>query len=244
MNYLLINFKKYWLTVCMLCLPFASVAQECKNQPSVNLQAVSSKQVSNDMVQLSWRLEIEKPDSGMAMLNVNESLKKVLSRLEKKAQVRNVVTNVQTYPVYDSKSREIQHWRGQGTLSFEISLNALKQLSRLETDAAPMVLASLRYFVSDALKEVSRAELLDLAMNEFKNKARLAAKGFDYQDYVLAQLSINDEANDLGPQPNHYRQESIMRMAAPAQTEQTSLPASGGESEMSVSIQGNVCLKP
>ncbi len=231
------------LSLLMGCAWVSSVAfaQECNNLPSVSLQAVSSEEVSNDMVLLTWRFEVEKPESGQAMQAVNESLSQALARLKTNQEVRHLITNVRTFPVYHSKNRDISHWRGQGTLSFEMALEQLKKRANIEADAAPLVLSGLNYFVSDESKEQGRAKLFGLAIQEFQNKAKLAAKGFGHSGYQLAQLSVNDETNHFDPQP-YFQQQDNMRMSAVNSYAEKSVPVSGGVSEIRVSVQGSVCL--
>lgn len=213
-------------------------AQECTDFPSVNLQAVTSEEITNDWVRLNWRVEVEKNESGVAMQSANASIEKAIAQLKGDKSIKNVKTNIQTYPVY-GKDRSIKHWRAVGSLSFESSLVDLEKKNQIEFSDG-LVLGNLEYFASPQEQEKSRARLLNQAMEEFQGKALLVAKGFNHSSYELARISVNDETRGVG-QPPMLRAMSAMQESS---MKVSDVAASGGSSSMTVSVNGEVCLKP
>lgn len=213
-------------------------AQTCTDSPSVNLQAITSKEINNDWVRLNWRVEVEKNESGAAMQSANTALNKAIAQIKSDKSIKNVRTNIQTYPVY-GKDQSIKHWRATGSLSFESSLADLEKKNQIEFSHG-LALVNLEYFASTEEREKSRARLLNQAMEEFQNKALLVAKGFNHTGYKLAQISVNDETRGGGQPPMYFNTSAVMKSSIRV----SDVEASGGSSNMTVSVNGEVCLKP
>lgn len=215
-----------------------AVAQDCADYPAVSLQAITSEEINNDWVRLNWRVEVEEDESASAMKAANGAIDKAMAKIKRDQSIKNIKTNIQTYPVY-GKDRSIKHWRAVGSLSFESSLTDLEKKNQVEFGHG-LVLANLEYFASPEEREKSRARLLNQAMEEFQGKALLVAKGFNHSGYELARISVNDETRGMG-QPPMMRAMSAMQESS---MKVSDVAASGGSSAMTVSVNGEVCLKP
>ncbi|MBU0783774.1 MAG: SIMPL domain-containing protein [Gammaproteobacteria bacterium] len=223
-------------TTLGLLAPTVAHADLCEKTPAVNLNAVSSEDVDNDMVRLNWQVQIQAGTANEAMTAINTVLEKSIRGLSGNTSISKLRNNIQTYPQY-GKDRSIQTWQGVGTLTFEMPVQALKNQKNLNV-AEGLTLNNLEYFPSDARIEQSREKLLQSAMKEFQNKASVAAKGFGKTGYTIGEVSINDENQGSPGYPRMYAASADMMAKGVEVT-----PAAGS-SRLSVSVNGRVCLKP
>lgn len=212
---------------------------ECGGAPVVNLSAVSTEEVQNDQVRLNWLVQFERSSASEAMIETNKVIASSIKSLEKNSQIRNLKNNIQTYPQY-GKDGKPRSWTAQGTLSFEMPLEALKSKGSVELEP-PMALSNVQYYVGPAKSEASREKLTEAAIAEFQAKAQAAAKGFGYKSYQLNNVSIQDERAGGGPTPVYGRMYAAQ--ADMAMSKGIEVAASGGNSNLNVSINGSVCLK-
>lgn len=219
-----------------LLLPGAAHADLCEKVPAVNLNAISSEEVHNDMVRLNWQVQIQAATANEAMNAINTVLEKSIANLSKNKDISKLKNNLQTYPQY-GENRLIQTWQGVGSLTFEMPVQALKTQKSLNV-AEGLTLSNLEYFPSDARIEQSREKLLEQAIQEFQAKATTVTKGFGKSAYTLGEVSINDENQSSPGYPRMYAAASDMRSKG------MEVAPAAGSSRLSVSVNGRVCLKP
>lgn len=92
---------------------------------------------------------------------------------------------------------------------------------------------SLRSEVSPALRERERAALTARAIADFRRRAAEAAQGFGSRSYTLHEVEIGSLSGD-GPGP--------VRMFATANG--GAAPVDPAARELSISVNGSVCIKP
>ncbi len=216
--------------------PGAAHADLCEKTPAVNLNAVSSEEVDNDMVRLNWQVQIQAATANEAMSAINSVLERSIANLSKNKDISKLKNNLQTYPQY-GENQIIQTWQGVGSLTFEMPVQALKNQKVLNV-AEGLTLSNLEYFPSDSRIEKSREKLLELAMKEFQNKAQVVTKGFGKTAYTLGEVSINDENQSSPGYPRMYAAAADMRSKG------MEVAPAAGSSRVSVSVNGRVCLKP
>ena len=224
-------------TAASLSIPNAAHADLCEKTPAVNLNAVSSEEVDNDMVRLNWQVQIQAATASEAMTAVNTVLERSIKNLGQNKDVSRLMNNIQTYPQY-GQNQVIQTWQGVGSLTFEMPVSALKTQKNLNV-AEGLTLSNLEYFPSEMRIEQSRERLLQAAMKEFQNKATVVAKGFGKTAYTLGEVSVNDEQGSGPVYPRMYAASSDRMMAKGMEV----APAAGS-SRVCVSVNGRVCLKP
>jgi uncharacterized protein YggE len=224
------------ITVSLL-IPVMAIADVCEKTPSVNINAVSSEEVDNDMVRLVWQVQTQAASANEAMNIVNTALERSINNLSKNKDISKLKNNIQTFPQY-GKDSNIQNWQGIGSLTFEMPVQALKTQKNINV-AEGMTLNNIVYFPSEIRINQSREKLLQLAIKEFQIKANAITKGFGKVGYKLGNISINDE--DQGSQnfPRMYASSAgdLMKKSVEVAT-------ASGSSKLSVSINGQVCLKP
>lgn len=219
-----------------LLAPLPAFADLCEKTPAVNLNAVSSEEVENDMVRLNWQVQIQAGTANEAMTAVNTVLEKSITNLQKNKDITKLKNNIQTYPQY-GKINMIQSWQGVGSLTFEMPVQALKNQKSLNV-AEGLTLSNMEYFPSESRIEQSREKLLQNAMKEFQNKATVAAKGFGKTGFTLGEVSISDENLGAPSYPRMYAASSS------TMSKSVEVTPAAGSSRLSVSVNGRVCLKP
>ncbi|MCQ8895964.1 SIMPL domain-containing protein [Limnobacter humi] len=212
-------------------------ADACEKQPAVNLNASASEDVINDMVRLNWTIQVQGASANEAMSAVNRALQQSVATLSANKDIQRLRNNIQTYPQY-GKQQMISTWQAVGTLSFEMNVQALNSKGALKV-ADGLVLSNLDYFPSEMQTLASRARLLDEAMKQFQSKADHVAKGFGKSAYSLGEISVNDEGG-ARPMPLMARAYA----AADSMSKSVEVTTAPGSSQVSVSINGRVCLKP
>lgn len=212
-------------------------AQACEKSPAVNLSAQAMQEVENNMVQMNWQVQVERSAAGKAMRDASNTLNEALATLKKNTNVRNLRSNVETYPRY-GKDQLVTGWVSTGSLSFEMPLAALEKNSDL---ALPenVALTNIQYFTSPDVLEKTRAVLTQQAIREFRSKASEVAKGFGQAGYSLGDVNINDQSGG-GPRPVF----ATRAYAAEAPMAKMNVPVAGGSNQVTVSVNGQVCLKP
>lgn len=240
MNKLPVNYKPFLLTSFALgglLLSDASQAQTCEKMPGVNLSAQAMQEVENNMVQMNWQVKFERNSAGKAMRDTSEVLNDALATLKRNQNIRNLRSNVETYPRY-GKDQLLTGWMSTGQLSFEMPLPALEKNSDLSLPDN-VVLTGIQYFTSPDVVEKTRAKLIKQAIGEFQGKASEVAKGFGHSAYTLGDININDQGGG-GPRPVF----ATRAFASEAPMAKMNVPVSGGTSQIAVSVNGQVCLKP
>ncbi|WP_198006804.1 SIMPL domain-containing protein [Limnobacter sp. MED105] len=218
-----------------LLAPSVAFADLCEKTPAVNLSAISSEEVDNDMVRLNWQVQIQAGTANEAMNAINTVLEKSINNLSKNKDISKLKNNIQTYPQY-GKNNVIQSWQGVGSLTLKCRCKRENPEKRECCRRAHV--SNLEYFPSENRIEQSREKLLQSAMKEFQNKANIAAKGFGKTGYTLGEVSINDE--NQGP-PSYPR---MYAASADMMSKGMEVAPAAGSSKVSVSVNGRVCLKP
>ncbi|HEX4878534.1 MAG TPA: SIMPL domain-containing protein [Limnobacter sp.] len=213
-------------------------ADLCEKTPALNLGAVSSQEIDNDMVRLNWQVQLQAPTANEAMTAVNRVLDKSIQALKSNSAIKNLRNNIQTYPQY-GKDRSIQTWQGMGTLVFEMPVKALQEQKSFALEQG-LTLGNLEYFPSEPVIEKAKSTLLLQAMKEFQNKASMAANGFGARGHTIGEVSINDEGQ-YGGGPVYPR---MMAASADMMSKGMEVATAAGASRVSVSVNGRVCLKP
>lgn len=230
-----------FVLVAGVVLSCVAQAQPCEHTPSINISANTSQEIKNDSVRLTWNSQFERANASDAMVEVNKTLDLAIRQLNKNKEVKNLTSNIQTYPQY-TQERDIKTWTSVGTLSFEMNVDALQKKNSVEIEK-PWALNGIQYFVSDKELEQGRAQLLEQTMLGFQHKAKLVAAGFGHTGYVLGDISINDQSQS-NPGPLYttraFNAASDVSMAAKGME----LATASGTSNVNVSIQGQICLKP
>lgn len=211
------------------------VAGVCPSSPMVSLNAVSKDRFPNDRISMTWTIRHESSESGRALQAVTQGVQSAVGDLKGDKRISQIRTDYQTFPQRNREGK-ISGWEAVGRIVFEMSSDQLIDGSAQLNLGKGFVLDNVQYYMSDESTDKARTQLMKEAMVEFQQKAQVATEGFGFRRYQLSDLSVNDEWQR--PQP-------VFKGRAMASMEMASdyaMPLEGGDSQMSVSVSGRICL--
>ena len=206
--------------------------------PLLTLDASARQSVPNDEMQVTLAVEREGASLGEMNEAVLSQLDAALSEAKATEGVRARLGGVTTLRNY-SRDGKPAGWRVRGEAVLESDRQrALAQLAgRL---AERMQVASVQFRLSDARRREEERRLLAQAAANFRQRAADAAKAFGFADYDIREMALDGAARPVPPRPLRAMSEAggpaARAMAAP-------VPSEGGESDVTVVVNGTVELK-
>ncbi|SMC25233.1 Predicted secreted protein [Andreprevotia lacus DSM 23236] len=211
---------------------------ETLNYNVVNLEANASREVGNDIAYATLFVELTEADPTKLADRVNQPLAQAIKIVKQVPVVQSGGTGYSTYPVYDNKTGKQQGWRGRGEL--RLSSRDFAALSRVlgqlqSANGGPgLQLADVRYGVSEQQRDQVENELIEESLKAFRQRADLIRKTMAGQSWKVVNINVN---TGPAPQPVPVMQRTFKAAAMAAD----SAPAlEGGESRVSVSVNGSV----
>lgn len=223
------------LLACMATLAWA----EELPRNVVSFDTHASREVANDTAYAT--LFVEFTDVEPARLS--EMVNQVLGAASKKARqitaIQSLSTGYSTYPLYN-KNNKPEGWRARGELrlvsrDFSAMARLIGELQQPQQGAS-LQLADVRYGVSEEARKKVENELIEEGLRSFRERAALVQKNMSSKGWRLVNVSINTQS---AHPPVLFRAAKMAEMsvvASPAAVE-------GGESSMTVSIQGRIELE-
>lgn len=200
----------------------------------VDLNAMAEIEIKNDLAGFSWQVTEESTSPNLAMQAVTATLERAVSTLKQFSAASNVRTNYQSYPI-NGNDRKVSHWRVTGTLSYELPLSQLEK-GKLPELPASLGLQRINYFLSKAKKAQYGEQLIQQAIANFQGKAKLVANALGKADVQIIRMNLQDNGYQT-PQPVMFR-----AMAADMESS-SKVVAEGGQSELTVQVNGQVCVR-
>jgi len=224
------------LRIALLCsfLSFSMLVHaEAETYNRVDFQVEAARDVTND--QLITRLSADIQDSHPA--RVAQQLNSALNGALKLAAAYNTVKassgNQRTYPVY-GKNNQITAWHGHGEIllssrDFKAAGELIMQLQ------ATLQLGAVQFSIAPATRNQIENELITEAIKAFQNRAEAIRIALGAKSGKTVHFSIN----------NSGLQQPQMMMRSSAMSD-SAIPApefAGGESHMTVQINGTIELQ-
>lgn len=209
------------------------------NYNVVNLEASSSKDVSNDMASATLFVEINNNDPAQLADKVNQTLAAAIRVSKQYGTVQSAGTGYTTYPVYNNKTSKQDGWRGRGELrltsrDFASLSKLLGQLQQPLSNGVPMQLAGIRYGVSDESRKAAEDGLITESIKAFRQRAELIQRGMDGAGWRTVNMNVNTQSFEP-PMPR-----PMMMKAAMSADNAAPPPVEGGESKVSVTVSGSI----
>lgn len=244
-----------YVCVWMTILAGPAVAQDAgpvleKGQTLVTLSAGDQKDVDQDELVASLRIELEDKDPRKLQDRINKAMKAAVDLAKKEKEVE--VTTGQYY-VYSQDvtprvkilstetEREIV-WKGSQELGLKSrdSRKVLDLLAGIQSEG--FVMNGLSYMLSAELAEAQKDMLLQGALEKIQDKAALIAKSLGKSGYDMIEVNV-DGSYMPSPVPM-LRGAMKMEMATMASDVGSAPVAEPGETTVSVSVSARVILKP
>lgn len=220
-----------WLpaTLLILGLPGGLSAADEPGSPRqtvISLDAQASRDVPNDLMRVSFFVELEDTDPVRLARDLNAAAEKAVAAARKAKDVRVQTAGYQTYPVRD-KSNRIARWRSRYDFSVESrDFDELSELTgRLQSLAQ---ISALTFSVAPDTRAKAEEALIEEAVAAFRRRAALVAKSAELGEYRIREMAVQSE----GFRPPAPRMALMAEGAAP--------PVEGGVTSITLRISGSI----
>lgn len=203
----------------------------------VSFDAHASRQVDNDTAYATLFVELSDADPARLAERINQTLNAASKKARQGGVLQSLNTGYSTYPLYNKQNKP-DGWRARGELRLvSRDFPALARLiGDLQQGQQSLQLADVSYGLSDEARQKVENELIGQGLQVFRERAALVQKSMNSKSWRLVNVSINTQS---------ARPPVLMRTAKAAEMSMAAslAPIEGGESALSVSIQGRIELE-
>jgi len=219
-----------FLLTTLLLLALTGAAVPCLAATVIDLSSEASRSASNDMARATVFSESHGSNPSEVSRYVNGQIAAALKLAHAYPTVKAQSGNTSTYPTY-GKASKIEGWQMRSEIALEsndtVALSEL--LGKLQNNALG-VSALLFLPAPETRKKAENEALLD-ALAAFKSRAKLVAEALG-GSYRIKQLSLGGYRRPVTP---------LARGNAFA-TEAAAMPVESGESQISITVSGQIEL--
>lgn len=198
---------------------------------TIDLSAEASRPAANDLARATVFAEATSASPGESARKVNTMVAEAVSTAKGYSRVKVQTAGTHTYPVY-AKGGKIESWRMRSDITLESSdTAALSELvGKLQ---ANLGVSNVSLQPSPETRKKAESEATLEAIAAFRARAKLIADALG-KPYRIKHLSLGGQ---------QYRPPVPMMRAAPmAAMEAAPMPMEAGESQISVTISGQIEL--
>ena len=222
--------------ILLLCLAvFASpgFADDELRYNQVRLQSRQTESVSNDTMHVTLQTYAEMQDPAKLATRINQEMEWALAQTKQLQGVKVRTGSYQTWPV--TRKEVTTGWRGQQDLILESRDTQL--LSRLTGKLQDKLqIRSMSFSVSDEKRVTVENRLIDLALNAFKERARIVGDNLKANGYRIVELNVGTSTS----RPPMMHQARVASMSAGAND---AVAVEGGESDIRITVNGTIELQ-
>ncbi len=199
----------------------------------VRLQSQQTEAVSNDTMHVSMNTYAEMQDPAKLAAKINNDMEWALQQAK---QVQGVKINTGSYQTWPITRKEVTTgWRGQQDLVLESA--DTETLSRLVGQLQDRLqIKSMSFTVSDEKRAGVENRLIDAALDAFKQRAGIIGNNLKASGFRIVEINVNSSTQ----RPPMLRQ---ARMASMSMEASDAVAVEGGESDVSVTVNGTIELK-
>lgn len=205
-------------------------ADEALRYNQVHLQAQQSRSVSNDTMHVTLSTFANMRDAAELAERINRDMEWALAKASAVTGVKVSTGSYQTWPVY--RDNVMKGWRGQQSLMLEGT--DTKGLSRLAGELQEKLqIKSMNFSVSDEKRTGVENGLITMALDAFKQRARIVGDNLQATGYRVVDININTMAQR--PPIVYQARAAALEAVAP-------VAAEAGESDIRVTVNGTIEL--
>ena len=199
----------------------------------VRLQSQQTEAVSNDTMHVSMNTYAEMQDPAKLAAKINNDMEWALQQAK---QVQGVKINTGSYQTWPITRKEVTTgWRGQQDLVLESA--DTETLSRLVGQLQDRLqIKSMSFTVSDEKRTGVENRLIDAALDAFKERAGIIGNNLKASGFRIVEINVNSSTQ----RPPMLRQ---ARMASMSMEASDAVAVEGGESDVSVTVNGTIELR-
>ena len=225
--------KRLLLLLCLTVSAGTGLADDELRYNQVRLQSQQTESVSNDTMHVSMNTYAEMQDPAKLAAKINNDMEWALQQAK---QVQGVKINTGSYQTWPITRKEVTTgWRGQQDLVLESA--DTETLSRLVGQLQDRLqIKSMNFTVSDEKRAGVENRLIDAALDAFKQRAEIIGDNLKASDFRIVEINVNTSTQ----RPPMLRQ---ARMASMSMEASDAVAVEGGESDVSVTVNGTIELQ-
>lgn len=224
-----------WLIVCLLSINL--VAQDTLNYNQVDFSIHTQKSLTPDRLRVSFYSEITLKNITQIKQGINKAMQQALLVLKKYPSVKAQTKQYRINPVYE-KGRKTNKWTGKQTL--EVVIDDLSQAANIIQDLqAVLIIANSNFFLSPALYDNTKKQLLEQALSKFKQQSIALVMQLEAKDYKMVRLNIGGN----GHTPIAFNKQYASHSSIQLNKSRVPPPAlSAGQTQVKVNINATIEL--
>lgn len=229
---------KIFFAFLVLWLPLLGIAAPAapSSGTRVNLQAQSSREIANDLMQAVMSSERDDKDASRAADAVNKTLREARNIATKYPTVTVESSSYQSYPSQDRNGGAITGWRVRAELRLK-GRDFGQMTALIAVLQRQMQFNGLEFSVSPETRRVAENELIGEAVAAFRQRASVAQVALQATSYAIKELNISTQEEGM-PRP-------MMKMAAQSARDDVQVTApvvEAGTTRVSVQAAGAIEL--
>lgn len=197
----------------------------------VDFQVEAGREVANDWLVASMSVEVQDKQPARVAQQINTALNDALQKASAFSAVKTSSGNQHTYPVY-GKNNQLDAWRGRGEIrlesrDFKAAGELIMQLQ------STLQLGGVQFAIAPDTRVQTENALIAEAIKNFQTRAEAIRTAMGAKSYKVVHFSIN--SGGMPPRPM-----ALMRGAVRAEAGIPMPEFAGGESRMTVQINGTI----
>jgi predicted secreted protein len=224
---------KRMLLLCLAVIASPGFADDELRYNQIRLQSRQTESVSNDTMHVTLQTYAEMQDPAKLAARINQEMEWALAQAKQQKGVKVRTGSYQTWPV--TRKEVTTGWRGQQDLILESrDTQALSRLTGLLQEK--LQISSMSFSVSDEKRVTVENRLIDLALNAFKERARIVGDNLKADGYRIVELNVGTST----ARPPMMHQARVASMSAGASD---AVAVEGGESDVRITVNGTIELQ-
>jgi len=224
--------KHILLMACLALCVKTGLADDDLHYNQIRLQSRQTEAVSNDTMHVTLQTYAEMQDPAKLATRINREMEWALAQAKPVKGVKVSTGSYQTWPI--TRKEVTTGWRGQQTLILES--RDTEALSRLTGQLQEKLQINSMNFTVSAEKRVSvENRLIDVALNAFKERARIVGDNLKADGYRIVEINVGTSTQRP---PVMYQ----ARMATMSMEAADKVAVEGGESDVMVTVNGTIEL--
>lgn len=232
--------KKFLLTLALATVSTVATTAARAEPPVydvINLQADARSTVTNDLMQATLFVEMDNKDPVALSADITRTLNQAMKAAQAIRDVKVATGAQSSWPIYDQKNRVIA-WRSRAELrlesrDFDAAARAIAQMQN------GMQLGNVAFALAPETADASENALIEKALTAFRARADIMAKGLGAKGWRVMNLNVGS-GRDMPPMP-YVRAMPMKAMADEAMPVQE---VQGGDSQITVNVNGSIQLLP
>jgi len=219
------------LIALVLAAPTLAPAEEALRYDQIRFATDATREVEQDVLRAVLYVQHEADDPRRAADQVNLDMDWALQQTQGEPAVQYQTLGYQTTPSYDKG--KLQHWRVRQSLSL-VSRDSTRLSAMIGNLQQRLAVQSVSYEISDASRRVVEQELIDEALQRFRQRAEQIVKAMGRSSYRL--IEVNLDGGGITPTPRYA-------VAAMEASVRKAPSFEAGTQEMQVRAQGSIELR-